>query len=178
MIRRLPFVNDRFHLTVIALVVAITIVALPLAWYLGSPLFLDQQVNEDFPAPMAGESPSVGDARLLSRGEFGEIDAIHKGQGQAQLYQLPDGRRVLRFQHFEVQNGPDLYVYLSGHPAPRSSTELHESGAFQVGRLKGNIGDQNYELPDDLDLSQYRSAVIYCRRFSVVFSTAEFFSGS
>jgi len=79
----------------------------------------------------------------------------------------------LRFESFKVQNGPDLYVYLSGHPAPRSSNEVHAAGAYEVARLKGNIGDQNYDLPRDLDLSQYKSVVIYCKRFSHVFSTAE-----
>lgn len=74
-----------------------------------------------------------------------------------------------------MQNGPDLYVYLSGHPMPRSSAQLHEQGAFEVARLKGNVGDQNYALPADLDLSTYRSVVIYCKRFGVVFSTAELF---
>ena len=58
---------------------------------------------------------------------------------------------------------------------PRSSAQLHEQGAFEVARLKGNVGDQNYALPADLDLSTYRSVVIYCKRFGVVFSTAELF---
>lgn len=109
----------------------------------------------------------------LGSGQFTEVDAIHKGQGTAALYRLPDNRRLLRFETFKVQNGPDLYVYLSGHPMPRSSAELHDQGAFEVAWLKGNIGDQNYELPADLDVSQYRSVVIYCKRFGVVFSTAE-----
>ncbi|HYU20661.1 MAG TPA: DM13 domain-containing protein, partial [Chloroflexota bacterium] len=61
----------------------------------------------------------------------------------------------------------------SGHPAPRDSRQLHEGGAFEIARLKGNVGDQNYELPADLDLSAVKSVVIYCRQFSVVFSTAE-----
>ncbi len=109
----------------------------------------------------------------LGSGQFGMIDAIHQGTGTATLFALPDGQHLLRFEDFEVQNGPDLFVYLSGHPEPRSSGELHEAGAFEVARLTGNIGNQNYALPADLDLSQYKSVVIYCKRFSVVFSTAE-----
>jgi hypothetical protein len=113
----------------------------------------------------------------LSNGQFGEIDAIHKGQGKATLFKLPDGKRVLRLEDFKVTNGPDLYVYLSGHPMPRNGEQVHQGG-FEVAQLKGNIGNQNYELPGDLDLSQFQSVVIYCRRFSVVFSTAELKAGA
>jgi Electron transfer DM13 len=109
---------------------------------------------------------------MVASGQFGEIDLIHKGVGTATVWQLPDGARVLRFEDFGVTNGPDLYVYLSGHPAPRDSGQLHEGAAFEVARLKGNVGNQNYELPADLDLSGFSSVVIYCKAFSTVFSTA------
>ena len=74
---------------------------------------------------------------------------------------------------FRVTNGPDLYVYRSGATAPRSSAELHDAGAVEVGRLNGSGGGQNYAVPADLDLSQFRSVVVYCRRCTTVFSTAE-----
>ncbi len=110
---------------------------------------------------------------LLASGQFGAVDGLHKGQGSARLFRLSDGQRILRLEEFKVTNGPDLYVYLSGHAAPRNSGQLHEGGAREVGRLKGNIGNQNYALPADLDLSKFKSVVIYCKQFSVVFSTAE-----
>jgi hypothetical protein len=128
---------------------------------------------QDQPAATAGASmPAVDTPVMLSSGQVGSIDVIHKGQGQATIYKLPDGKRVLRFEQFQVTNGPDLYVYLSGHPAPREDAQVRQDG-FEVAVLKGNIGDQNYELPDDLNLSKIKSLVIYCRRFSEVFSTAE-----
>ena len=105
------------------------------------------------------------------------VDAIHTGAGTATIYQLPDGRRILRFEGFTVTNGPDLFVYLSGHPEPRSSGELHEIADIEIARLKGNVGDQNYELPADLDLAQFQSVVIYCKRFATVFSTATLAGG-
>jgi hypothetical protein len=105
------------------------------------------------------------------------VDTIHKGIGTATLYQLPDGRHILRFEGFTVTNGPDLFVYLSGHAAPRSSGELHAIADFEVARLKGNVGDQNYELPAELDLAQFQSVVIYCKRFTTVFSTATLGTG-
>ena len=110
---------------------------------------------------------------LLASGQFGAVDGLHKGQGSARLFRLSNGQRILRLEEFKVTNGPDLYVYLSGHAAPRNSGQLHEGGALEVGRLKGNIGNQNYALPADVDLSKFKSVVIYCKQFSVIFSTAE-----
>ncbi len=82
------------------------------------------------------------------------------------------GQRLLRLEPFKAGNGPGLYVYLSGHPTPRSSAELHADGAVELAPLKGNVGNQNYLLPPDLDLAVFKSVVIYCKPFSVVFSTA------
>lgn len=109
----------------------------------------------------------------LATGTFSGTDSVHRGEGTALLVRLADGRRFLRFESLKVTNGPDLYVYLSGHPSPRTSAQLHEGAAHQVAFLKGNQGNQNYELAADLDLSKFKSAVIYCKRFSVVFATAE-----
>src|SRR5207237_5521629 len=91
-------------------------------------------------------------ARVVASGSFRAIDAIHKGHGSASLIRLDDGPPVLRFEDFQVTNGPDLYVYLSANSAPRSTAELHERAAFEVGQLKGNVGDQNYALPAGLNL--------------------------
>lgn len=123
-------------------------------------------------------APAIASAQgsqpvLLASGQFGAVDGLHKGQGSARLFRLSDGQRILRLEEFKVTNGPDLYVYLSGHAAPRNSGQLHDGGALEVGRLKGNIGNQNYALPADVDLSKFKSVVIYCKQFSVVFSTAE-----
>ena len=154
----------------LVLLAVVAAVILPVAWYLGSPLFIDRMVDERSPS---GTAAAKGQPAPSRSGEFGTVDAIHKGEGTATLLTLPDGLKVLRFEGFRVTNGPDLYVYLSGHRAPRDSRQLHEGAAFEVGQLKGNVGNQNYELPADLDLAPFKSVVIYCRRFSVVFSTAE-----
>lgn len=198
--------KPRTRAAVIALAVAGAAATLGLAWYLGSPLFINQTVNESFPAtastaamagmtkdamakpqagmtndamakPQAGMAkdaqPAVATPAMLAKGNFTVVDTLHKAAGTATVYRLADGKRVLRFEGFSATNGPDLYVYLSGHAMPRSSGELHSAGDVNLGRLKGNVGDQNYELPDDLDLSTVKSVVIYCRQFSVVFSSAE-----
>jgi hypothetical protein len=121
---------------------------------------------------MADDAMADSEPVALSSGQFGQIDTIHKGEGKATIFKLPDGQRVLRFEGFKVTNGPDLYVYLSGHAAPRNGEQVHQGG-IELAQLKGNIGDQNYALPADLDLATIKSAVIYCKQFSVVFSTAE-----
>jgi Electron transfer DM13 len=159
----------RAVLSLVALV--ILALALPVASYLGSPLLLNHVVDDG-----AREvSPTV---ELLGQGRFGVVDGIHKGEGTAAILRLAGGQRILRLDDFRVTNGPDLYVYLSGHPAPRSSADLHTDGAFEVAPLKGNIGGQTYELPGDLDFSRFRSVVIYCRRFTTVFTTAELVAGA
>ncbi len=150
-------------------VAAIVVLAVPLAWHLASPLFLTRTVSESSPAARVEDR--------LAAGRFGVVDGIHKGEGSASIVRSADGQWVLRLDDdFRVTNGPDLYVYLSGAIAPRSSDELHSAGAFEVAQLKGNVGGQNYALPADLDLSKFRSVVIYCRRFTTVFSTAELVS--
>jgi len=121
----------------------------------------------------SGAVAQSGQPVILATGQWRGIDAVHQAQGKALMVRLPDGRRFIRFEDFRVTNGPDLYVYLSGHPSPRTGAQLHEGAAFEVARLKGNVGNQNYELPADLDLSKFKSVAIYCKRFSVMFGSAE-----
>lgn len=123
-------------------------------------------------APVAFGAPPTQPV-FIATGKFAGTDDVHKGEGRAVIVQLPTGQRFLRFEEFKVTNGPDLYVYLSGHSSPRNRAQLHDGGAFEIGVLKGNIGNQNYELPATVDPTKYRSVVIYCKRFSVLFASAE-----
>ena len=118
------------------------------------------------PMPEAAAEP-----KALQRGQFKDADAFHKGAGQATIYELPDGTQVLRLEDFSTTNGPDLHVLLAAHPDPTSRSEI-EQGYLDLGSLKGNIGNQNYDLPAGTDLSTYHSVVIYCMPFHVIFSTA------
>jgi hypothetical protein len=115
--------------------------------------------------------PEMTDPVIVSSGSFIRIDAIHGAEGTATIYQLPDGARVLRFEDFHSTNGPDLHVILSADPDPRTHDALGEN-YLELGRLKGNVGNQNYDIPTEVDLSLYQSVVIYCVPFQVVFSTA------
>lgn len=148
-------------------IAALVVLALaaPIAWYLGSPLFINRTVVEEFRG--GGE---------LARGSFTDADSFHKGSGLARVVRDGSGR-ALRLEDFRVTNGPDLYVYLAAHAQPRSREDV-DQGFVNLGRLKGNIGAQTYEIPADVDLARYRSVVIYCLRFHVIFSTATLTPGN
>jgi hypothetical protein len=123
--------------------------------------------------PTAAPTAAPAGPVALATGSFTRVDRLHSAEGSATVYRLADGQLILRLENFAAQNGPDLYVGFSGHPIPRSNGELMDNGYLELGRLKASSGNQNYELPADFDLSQFKSVTIYCRAFSVVFSTAE-----
>ncbi len=134
------------------------------------------QSGDDTVAPAAEQAmpPDMPDEpTVLVMGSFIDIDPIHGAEGSATIYELPDGDRVLRFEDFRSKNGPDLHVYLSTE-APTSTFAGLGADEIHLGALKGNVGNQNYDIPADVDLSEYRSVVIYCVPFHVVFSTAAF----
>jgi hypothetical protein len=114
---------------------------------------------------------TTGEPVILSQGQIMGIDSFHQGTGQATIYQLPEGGQVLRFEEFDVTNGPDLHVILVKNPNPVNSADVGQD-YLDLGSLKGNIGSQNYDIPAGTDLSQYQSVVIYCVPFQVVFASA------
>ena len=126
------------------------------------------QTPQDQASPTEPSGPPI-----LVRGSFTRVDPLHAAEGTAAIHRLADGKLVLRLEDFKSTNGPDLFVGLSGHPMPRSRRDVHDQGYEQIQMLKANEGNQNYDLPAELDLSKFRSVVIYCRAFSVVFSSAE-----
>jgi len=144
---------------VVALVLA-GLAIFVLVYFQPQKLFLDQKVSEAAPA-------ASGD--VLAQGSFEGI--AHETTGAAQVIGLADGSRVLRFQDLNTSNGPDLHVYLSTAPVG-SEEETYAEDFATLGKLKGNVGSQNYELPGDLDLSRFQSVVIWCKRFSVAFGVA------
>ena len=193
---------------IVAAVVIVGIPALAVAWWLLSPLFISQTVDEEFPlasnaviptdmtmaeaeeimveaasefknydervpAEMAMPDdamkmdPSVEKART---GSFRDADSFHKGSGTATIYRSSDGKNLLRLEDFRVTNGPDLRVLLVPNQDPQERDDVE--GYLELDRLKGNMGNQNYFLPEGEDGSGYGSVVIYCRPFQVIFSVA------
>lgn len=173
---------------------------LALAWFLLSPLFIDEVVDEGFPTapvatqpseaviavtataamrvamaktPTAMDEPMPGEAALmtlLAQGNFYSV--AHAGEGMATIYELPDGARFLRFENFVVLNGPQLHVYLTSATPITDTVGIELPNSIDLGPLKGNLGDQNYTIPPGLDLSAYQSVVIWCVPFRVAFNAA------
>lgn len=108
----------------------------------------------------------------LRSGQFRDADSFHTGTGTATIWDLGNDERALRFEQFEVRNGPDLRVLLAVHPDPMGRSDVQDDGFVEIAALKGNIGNQNYDIPPDIDLSMYNSVVIFCWPFQVVFSVA------
>jgi len=138
---------------------------------------IDQPMNEEMPAALtatgsgnAGASPES--PVVLKEGNFRDADRFHKGAGRATIYRGPDGSHLLRLEEFDVTNGPDLHIILTPDPDPQSRDGVHAAGYVDLGSLKGNVGNQNYPLPDDVNVSFLGSVVIYCAPFHVIFSVA------
>ncbi len=101
------------------------------------------------------------------------IRRSHPGEGEAFL--LTDGTRTfLRFENFETDNGPGLRVYLSNvSNGVNSPAGEFDDDFYSLGTLKGNVGDQNYEIPPEVDLTKYNTVAIWCDPFNVLFTVAE-----
>lgn len=156
------------------------IVAIAIAWWLLSPLFLNKTVDEDLafntpiqddtsnePDVMVDEEPMQDAPTVVAQGTFQDADSAHKGSGSATVYEQ-DGQHVLRFEDFSVTNGPDLRVLLA------KDVNNLDAGYVELEKLKGNMGNQNYTLAEDIDPAAYDGVVIYCKPFHVTFSTATF----
>ena len=207
---------NRKKATIIGIVIAA--IAIPLAVYSVTPLFVNTEVNEPPPTVSNGNNDAAeirefeqfmamseeermekgrqmsnqqrvmimraaaqtngttvneemtttagGEVSTAYAGTFvGVNDGVHNAEGQAKVIRLGDGSNFLRLEDFRSTNGPDLYVYLS--------TDKSASDFVNLGRLKGNVGDQNYEIPDGTDLSKYDTALIWCQAFSVLFGSAD-----
>ena len=144
-----------------AVIVGITI------WYLFRPelLFIDKSVNESFPA---AANASMGETR--AEGMFHKV--AHETMGTASIIQLENGKRILRLKGFETSNGPDVHVFLGKAMDATDNDMVKDAGFVDLGSLKGNIGDQNYDIPADAKLEDFNSVTIWCNRFGVNFGTA------
>lgn len=156
------------------IIAAVAVVVVAIAWYLFRPelLFVNKSVNEGFPAASAatGQADSAGGYTTLSTGMFRGI--AHETEGTATIHQLQGGKRVLRLTGFKTSNGPDVHVYLVAADDAADNDTVTSAGFVDLGSLKGNVGDQNYDLPANLDLQKYRAVTIWCKRFGVNFGTA------
>ena len=117
-------------------------------------------VNENM-----NETKMTNDTMTLMGNFVDAGDGFHKAEGIAKVINLADGRTFLRLENLKTTNGPDLYVYLS---VGKDALDI-----VNLGRLKGNIGNQNYEIPAGADLSKYNTVLIWCKAFSTLFGSAK-----
>jgi electron transfer DM13 len=157
-----------------ALVVVVGIAVIVAGWALFRPelLFIDKTVNETLPsaAQAATAVPVPDDTIPLLAGNF--HNGAHETRGTATILQLRGGKRVLRLTNFETSNGPDVRILLITATDASDNDTVKNSMPREIAPLKGNIGAQNYDIPDDVDLSRYKAVTIWCHRFSVNFGTA------
>jgi len=112
-----------------------------------------------------GDAAPAGRPVELARGSFAGADG-HRAVGTATVIARPDGSRVLTFTHFDADPGLDVDVFLTPSPAGID-------GGVELGGLKGNVGDQQYEIPADADLRKLSNVVVWCNPFTVRIAVAQ-----
>jgi hypothetical protein len=161
-------------------------------WYAFRPerLFVNQKVSESLPAASPAMAADARGSAMSASTEGTAMGApgsspmpttvtmgrFHKGahdtHGVATVYEQADGSRVLRLTDFGTSNGPDVHVYLVAANDAADNETVTRKGYVDLGSLKGNLGDQNYTIPANVDLDRYRAVTIWCARFHVNFGTA------
>jgi hypothetical protein len=169
-------------------VVRVLVLGVPLvatSWWLISPFFTDDVVREKFDTSIAAaqEQPTTttvapggttaqpaqpSTPQLLGAGKFVGL-AGHKGTGDAGVFRLANGSHVVRLENFHIDNGPDLEIYLVPGADRRSPTDR----SHHFGALRGNIGDQTYEVPSSFPVTTGPwTVLVWCRAFAVEFVAA------
>ncbi len=167
-------------------VLAGVVVAAGLYWFEPWKLVTDEVVDEALPAVVTSESPTVAASesaspaaptvgnRIVASGTF--ISHEHDTSGSVEIVRLADGRHQLVLRGLDTSNGPDLRVWVTDQPVIEGTAgwRVFDDGRWvEVAKLKGNRGDQVYDLPPTVDLATARSVSIWCRRFAVSFGAAE-----
>ncbi|WP_328619179.1 DM13 domain-containing protein [Streptomyces sp. NBC_00354] len=163
------------------LVAATLVLGAGLYWAQPWKLWQNSTVNEALPT--ASTAPGPGSSRpraapapgpqTVAQGSL--ISHEHSTTGTVKLIKLPDGSRTLRLENLDTSSGPDLRVWLTDAPVKEGSDGwfVFDDGKYvSLGKLKGNKGDQNYEIPADVNLADYSSVTIWCDRFNVSFGAA------
>ena len=120
--------------------------------------------------PAAPPTPTTAPftASTIASGTFSGTDDFHFGHGTASIVEVEPGRYHLRLADFSVRNGPDLFVYLSPDAGGFADH------ALELGKLKATDGSFGYDVPDGVDPTRFRSALIWCKQFSHLFAVATF----
>ncbi|MGW1347516.1 DM13 domain-containing protein [Kribbella sp. NPDC002412] len=187
----MPRLTKRWRAAVIAAAaVAVVVIAVALPLFQPWRLFTDKVVDEALPgaAPISTTSSSTTPPTVSAQQQTRQpttptvlltgklITHEHETEGTVAVLRLPDGSRVLRLENLSTSDGPDLKVWLSDAPTIPGRNGWHvfdDDNYVSLGSLKGNHGNQNYVIPKDVVLGDFRSVAIWCDRFNVSFGAAE-----
>lgn len=137
------------------------------AWWLLSPLFINVTVNDSLSPELAGTTAhsSTTSQPVNVRGPF-PINGTqsHPATGSVRVIKT-SATTTIRFEAYNGTNGPDLFVYLA--------KDLDANEFVNLGRARGNVGNINYVVPADIDISEYRYVMTWCRAFRELFDYAD-----
>jgi hypothetical protein len=159
--------NKQVKTTRLKVVIALVVVAAAVGFYWFRPdrLFSNLRVDEGMPYVQGNVA-----TQAIESGTFYTI--LHPTSGNATIYRMADGSHMLRLMDFNTSNGPDVHVYMVASDDAKDAATVERAGFVDLGSIKGNVGNQNYTLPTNLDLEKYRAVSIWCKRFSVNFGAA------
>jgi electron transfer DM13 len=149
-------------------ILAVSVPVLIAAWWAFRPekLWINQKVSEAAPFASSSDPQPLYTGRLEGK--------AHATSGRTTVYGRADGLQYLRLTDFSTSNGPDVHVVLARGDDKTLTQEIvtGQLDNVELGVLKGNQGEQNYDLPASVDLKKYNAVVIYCERFHAVFGVA------
>lgn len=174
----MAFLRRHRGLVAATVLIGIALAVFVLVWFQPQKLFIDREVNEA--APVAAATPdgepaspnATADAgpRTIKQATF--VSLSHDAKGDVSVIET-GAERILRFENFSTENGPDVLVYLSTEAPDTANDDAFARDFVDLGSLKGNVGDQNYDIPSGTDLEKYSTVVVWCRRFNVAFAAAQ-----
>ncbi len=159
---------------IIGAVIVAAIIAFILIYFQPQTLFINTTAEESQQgqivvrsAPDSDTVDVVEDEEMMEAAKSTWRSRDKETTGEVFLTQ--EGEKLfVRFENLNTSNGPDLFVYLA--------KDLEDNGRpidfVNLGSLKANKGDSNYEVPSDVDINEYNYVVIWCERFSVSFADA------
>ena len=168
---------------VIASVAAVAVVGLAVGAALFQPwlLFVNVEVDDALPQPVPTDVPTPDPTAviepapvLLAAGNF--VSHEHATAGSVRVVLNTDGSRVLAIENLTTSSGPDVHVWLSASDVTEGVDGWYTAGSAEyldLGPIKGNLGNQVYEIPVGVDISNYRSVSLWCVRFAVSFGAAQ-----
>jgi pentapeptide MXKDX repeat protein len=153
----------------------LTLAALAGAFSLQASVYAQEPIKQDGMKQDKMQDDKMmheGKAKTLVTGKF--HGKVHKTEGRATIYEEAGGKLVLRLTNFKTSNGPDVHVILVATKDAMDDANFLKDNTekIELGKLKGNEGDQNYEIPAGTDLTKFSTVSIYCERFNANFGAA------